>query len=165
MDKIGVFFQGYPSQEKVASLLMSLGIRVSDGHAYCGDIEQSDSAIGRAAGVDRRVVRSTLERISKTPELDAVFSKLRSVLSMTELAPEIGCSALVIIPTDAKMPGILADITATLLRHGISVRQAMVYDHGDQDASTLAVVVDGRVPPEVIPELKACRGVSSILIR
>ncbi len=165
MDRVNVFFQGFPSQEKVARLLMAHGIKVKDGHAYCGDIEQSDSAIGRAAGVDRRVVRSTLERISSTPELDAVFSKLRSVLSMSDLAPVIGCSTLIIIPTDAKMPGILADITSTLFRHGMSVRQAMVDDSGDQDKATFSVVVDGRIPPEVIPELKTCRGVSSILIR
>ncbi len=61
-----------------------------DGCAYCGEVEQGDFAIGRACVVDRRVVKSTLERISATLELDAVFSKLRCTLSMVDLAPEIG---------------------------------------------------------------------------
>lgn len=165
MENMVRFFQSYPSQEKVVKVLLRNGIRVEDGVAYCGDIVQNDSSIGRAAGVDRRVVKSTLERISSTPELNAKFSKLRSMLSMTDLAPEIGCSSLVIIPTDATMPGILADITATLFRHGISVRQMFVDDSGDREKSVLSVVVDGVVPPEVIPELKSCRGVASIIIK
>lgn len=165
MEIVGDVFAGYPSQEKVARTLLALGISVRDGHAYCGDIEQGDSAIGRACGVDRRVVRSTLERISSTPKLDAVFSKLRSTLSMVDLAPEIGCSSIVITPTDASMPGILADITDVLYRSGVSVRQAMVDDSGDEQNAVLLVVVYGRIPPEAIPSLKSCRGVASILIK
>ena len=144
---------------------MSLGVKVINGKAYCGEIEQGDSAIGRALNVDRRVVRSTLERISSTPRLDSIFSKLKCTLSMVDLAPEIGCSSLIIIPTDAKMPGILADISSTLYKAGVSVRQAMVDDSGEREKSVLLIVVDGIIPPEVIPDLKSCRGVSSIVIK
>lgn len=165
MDRVNRFFQGFPSQEKVAALLIRYGISVKEGKAYCGEIEQSDSAIGRAAGVDRRVVRSTLVKISSIPELDAIFSKLQSMLSMVDLAPEIGCSSMVIIPTDAKMPGILASITSTLYENGMSVRQAIVDDSGDREKSVLLVVVDGKIPPEIIPRLKSCRGVASIIIK
>lgn len=84
---------------------------------------------------------------------------------MSELAPVIGCSTIIIIPTDASMPGILADITAVLFGARISVRQAIVDDSGDRDNATLVVVADGKIPPGIIPELKACRGVSSIVIR
>ena len=165
MDILGDSFSGFPSQEKVARLLLQQGMSVRDGHAYCGEVEQGDSAIGRACGVDRRVVRATLEKISATPELDSKFSKLRSTLSMVELAPEIGCSSIVITPTDASMPGILADITDVLFRAGVSVRQAMVDDSGDDNSAVLLVVVYGKIPPESIPMLKACRGVASILIK
>ena len=165
MERLDAFFKSYPSQGKVAALLMRNGIRVCDGKAYCNEIEQNDSALGRAAGVDRRVVRTTLERISATPELDSIFSKLRPMLSMIDLAPEIGCSSIVIVPTDAKIPGILADITTVLYRSGVSVRQAVVDDSGDRDSSVLTVVADGMIPPETIGELKLCRGVSSIIIR
>ena len=165
MDILGDSFDGFPSQERVAKLLLRQGIRVEGGHAYCGDIEQGDTAIGRACGVDRRVVRSTLERISSTPSLDAIFSKLRSTLSMVDLAPEIGCSSLIITPTDASMPGILADVTEVLYRANVSMRQAMVDDSGDEQSAVLTVVVYGRVPATAIPELKACRGVTSILIK
>ncbi len=165
MDILGNEFSGFPSQEKVAALLLEQGIRVEGGKAYCGAVVQSDSAIGRACGVDRRVVRATLERISSTPELDVIFSNLRCTLSMVELAPEIGCSSIIITPTDSTMPGILADIMNVLYKSNISVRQAMVDDTGDKSAAILAVVVYGKIPSEVIPELKACRGVASIMIK
>ncbi len=165
MDILEGRFNGFPSQEKVAKLLLEQGVRVEGGKAYCGNIELGDSAIGRACGVDRRVVRMTLDRISSTPSLDGIFSKLRCTLSMSELAPEIGCSSIVITPTDSTMPGILADITNVLYRAGISVRQAMVDDTGDGDSAVLLVVVYGKIPSEIIPELRSCRGVSSILIK
>ncbi len=165
MDILENRFAGYPSQEKVAKLLLESGMRVENGRAYCGDVQQGDSAIGRACGVDRRVVRTTLERISANPELDAIFSKLRSTLSMVDLAPVIGCSSIVITPTDSTMPGILADITGVLYRHGVSVRQAMVDDGGNDGKAVLLVVAYGRIPAEALPELRSCRGVQSILIK
>lgn len=165
MDIIGDSFNGYPSQQRVAKLLLSNGIRVEGGRAFCGLVELGDSAIGRACSVDRRVVRTTLERISGSPDLDRIFSKLRCTLSMVDLAPEIGCSSIVITPTDARIPGILADIMRVLYDYGISVRQAMVDDDGDEGRAVLNVVVYSRMPPEAISELKNCRGVDSVLIK
>lgn len=165
MDGLEEHFKEYPSRLKVARLLLSHGMRVEKGVAYCGDIQQSDSSIGRAAGVDRRVVKSTLQQISDTPELDSLFSKVRCMLSMRDMAREIGCSSLLVVPTDAKMSGILSGITEVLYRHGLSIRQAVVDDSGDRDKSVLSVVIDGELPPEVIPELRSCRGVDSIVFK
>ena len=146
-------------------LLLRQGIRVEKGIAYCNSIEQSDAAIGRAAGVDRRVVRSTLDRISKTPELDRIFSKLQSMLLLANVAPEINCTTLEIIPTDATMPGILAGITDVVYRGGLSVRQAVVDDPGTRMDSHLIIVIDGQVPSSLLPMIKESRGVSSIILR
>ncbi|MCL1811062.1 MAG: regulator of amino acid metabolism, contains ACT domain protein [Methanomassiliicoccaceae archaeon] len=165
MDAVREGFSKFPSQEKVAMLLLRQGIRVEGGTAYCNNIEQSDAAIARAAGVDRRVVRSTLDRISDTPSLDRVFSKLQSMLLLANVAPEINCTTVEIIPTDATMPGILADITDVIYRNGLSVRQAVVDDPGTRMDSHLIVVVDGHVPPELLPMMKQCRGVLSIILR
>jgi len=158
-------FTGFPSQEKVAMLLLRNGIRVEKGTAYCNDIEQSDAAIARVAGVDRRVVRSTLDKISSTPELDRIFSKLQSMLLLANVAPEIDCTTLEIIPTDATMPGILAGVMDIIYRGGLSVRQAVVEDPGIRIDSHLIIVVDGQIPPGMIPALKQSRGVLSIILR
>jgi len=165
MERIREAFKRYPSQEKVAVLLLKHGIRIENGLAYCGNIEQSDAAIARAAGVDRRVVRSTMEKIGRDEDLLAIFSKLQSMLLMADVAPEIGCTTLEIIPTDATMPGILAEITDTIYRKGLSVRQAVVDDPGNRMDSHLIVVVDGRIPSELLPMLRECRGVASIILR
>jgi hypothetical protein len=165
MDQITRLLKRYPSQKKVAMKLMEYGIRVSGGVAYCGDIEQTDAGIARACEVDRRVVRTTLEHISSTPELDRIFSKLKPMLSMVDMASEINCSAIVIIPTDARVPGIVADVTTVLYNSGISLRQAMVNDGGEREKSTLQIVVDGKLQENVIMMLKSCRGVDSVLIK
>ena len=165
MERIRELFKQYPSQEKVAMLMLKHGIRVENGVAYCGNIEQSDVAIARAANVDRRVVRTAIEKIDRTPELKALFSKLQSMLLMADVASEIGCSTLEIVPTDATMPGILAGITDVIYKQGLSVRQAVVDDQGIRMDSHLIIVIDGVIPSEVLPMIRQCRGVASIIIR
>jgi len=165
MDCVKNGFVGFPSQEKVAMLLLRNGIRVVNGTAYCNDIEQSDAAIARVAGVDRRVVRSTLNKISSTPELDRIFSKLQSMLLLANVAPEIDCTTLEIIPTDATMPGILAGVMDVIYRGGLSVRQAVVEDPGIRIDSHLIIVVDGQIPPGMLLSLKQSRGVLSIILK
>jgi predicted regulator of amino acid metabolism with ACT domain len=165
MDCVKDGFGGLPSQEKVAMLLLRHGIRVEKGKAYCDSIEQSDAAVARAAGVDRRVVRSALERISSTPELDRVFSKLQSMLLLADVAPEIGCTTLEIIPTDATMPGILAEVMDAIYYGGHTVRQAVVDDPGIRADSHLIIVVEGQIRPELLPVIKQCRGVLSVMLR
>jgi predicted regulator of amino acid metabolism with ACT domain len=165
MDCVKNGFKGFPSQERVAMLLLKHGIRVEKGTAYCNNIEQSDAAIARAAGVDRRVVRSALDQISSAPELDRVFRKLQSMLLLANVAPEINCTTVEIIPTDATMPGILAGIMDVIYRGGLSVRQAVVDDPGTRTDSHLIIVVDGHIPPELLPAMKQCRGVLSVILR
>ena len=163
MDIVESKFKSTPAQAAVVDLFLRVGVRIEDGRAWCDGIVLGDCAIGRAAGVDRRVVRATIEKIAGDPELLRIFSKLNCTLSMVDMASEIGCSSIVITPTDATLPGILADITEVLFRFNVSVRQAMVDDSGN--GAVLQVVAYGRIPPEAIPELRSCRGVSSVLIK
>lgn len=165
MDRVLSAFKGYPSQEKVAMMMLNHGICVKDGKAYCGEIELSDSALGRAAGVDRRVIRSTMERIEKDRKLNSLFSKLKSIALFSDVAPEIGCTTLEIVPTDASIPGILANVASIIYKAGISVRQAVVDDPEFNNDAHLIVVLDGQLPPEYIPQIKVSKGVSQIIIR
>lgn len=164
MERVLEQFIRYPSQGKVAEVMLRYGISEIGGRAFCGDIEIADSALARSADVDRRVVRSALERMEDEPELHRIFSKLRPILMLDGIASDIGCSVLEILPTDAKMLGILADVTNVIYCTGLSVRQAVVDDMGDRADSRLIIVVDGQIPPEIIPRLRNCRGVSSIII-
>jgi predicted regulator of amino acid metabolism with ACT domain len=158
------YFGRYPSQAKVARLLLEYGLRVSDGLVYCGEVELADSSIGRAAGVDRRIVRSTVETIQSHQELMSVFGRLRPTAMLKDVAPVMGWSAIEIIPNNAQTIGIIADVTGVIAKAGISIRQAIVSDPDLSAEPRLYVITEAPVPPEIIPEIKACRGVKSILI-
>lgn len=144
--------------------MLEYGLRVSGGVVYCGEIELADSAIGRAAGVDRRIVRSTVETIESHPELMSVFGRLRPTAMLKDVAPVMGWSAIEIIPNNAQTIGIVADVTGVIARAGISIRQTIVSDPDLSPEPRLYVITEAPVPPEIIPEIKACRGVKSILI-
>src|SRR5438105_8382625 len=65
-------FRRYPAQERVVRLMIQNGLRIQDGKVFAGSVEIADTAIGRAADVDRRIVRSTVETISQNPQLRQV---------------------------------------------------------------------------------------------
>ncbi|MBI0583484.1 MAG: regulator of amino acid metabolism, contains ACT domain protein [Methanomassiliicoccus sp.] len=157
-------FGRYPSQGKVAKLLLANGLRVKDGRVFCGEIEIGDVAIARAAGVDRRIVRSAVTTIEKEEELRRVYSALRPTAMLKDVAPAMHWSCIEVIPTDAHVPGIIADVTGVIAEAGISVRQALVDDPEMVDEPRLYVITGSEVPPEMIPRIKACRGVKSILL-
>lgn len=158
-------FDGLPSQKEVATVMLNQGLSVKDGKVYCGNIEISDAALGRAAGVDRRVVRSTINKIESTPSLRSIYSKLGCMALLSDVAPLIGCSVIEILPDDASEPGILADITRIIFTAGVSIRQAVVDDRGVKDDARLIVVLDGQLPPGYIPKLMSCHGVKSIILK
>jgi len=136
-----------------------------DHHSvFCGEVEIADAAIARAAGVDRRIVRSAVETIESNDELLKVYSRLRPTALFREVAPAMGWSAIEIIPVDAQMPGILADVAGVISSAGISIRQAIVDDPELSEEPRLYVITESPVPPELIPAIKNCRGVRSILI-
>jgi predicted regulator of amino acid metabolism with ACT domain len=158
------YFGRYPSQGKVAKLLLSNGLRVREGRVYCGEVEVGDVAIARAVKVDRRIVRAAVETIESHDELRRVFSALAPTAMLRDVAPVMGWSCIEVIPTDAHVPGIIADVTGIIADAGISVRQALVDDPELCDEPRLYVITGSEVPPEMIPRIKACRGVKSILL-
>lgn len=159
-------FRGSPMQIAVAKMMLRHGIRVKDRKAYCGEIEICDSAIARAAGADRRVVRATIEKISESSELSKIFSNLKNMTLLSDVAPEIGCTVIEIIPTDERMPGILADIMQTVSGAGVSIKQAVVLDPAfGNDEAKLIIIFDGKIPPEYLTAMKYCHGVASVIIR
>jgi predicted regulator of amino acid metabolism with ACT domain len=158
------YFGRYPSQGKVARLLLSHGLRVKEGRVFCNEVEITDMALARAAGVDRRIVRSAVDTIEAEEELRAVFSALRATAMLRDVAPVMGWSAIEVIPSDAHVPGIVAEVTGVIAEAGISVRQALFDDPELVEEPRLYVITESPVPPELIPRIRRCRGVKSILI-
>src|SRR5947208_15354795 len=120
------YFKGFPAQEKVAQLMVVYGLRVHEGSVFAGDIKLSDTAMARAAGVDRRVVTATVETIDNNAELRAFFDALRPVCHLREIAPLMNWGAIEIVPTNATKPAILASDALIIAQTGISIRQVLM---------------------------------------
>src|SRR6266699_3147210 len=148
------YFKGFPAQEKVAQLMVVYGLRVHEGSVFAGDIKLSDTAMARAAGVDRRVVTATVETIDRNGELKAFFDKLRPVCHLREIAPLMNGSK----------PGILAGVAAIIAQAGISIRQAIMDDPEIVDDPHGFIVTEAPVPERLLPQIKQVDGVKSVVL-
>src|SRR4030066_970097 len=128
-DKISNYFEKYPSQAKVARYLLRYGLRIDRDQVLCGDVQLADSALARAAGVDRRVVKSTVQTIKAEPTLLKFFSQLLPTNPLKNAASAMGWSAIEIVPPNAHEPGIISAVAEILARSNISIRQAIGDDH------------------------------------
>ncbi|HXK37224.1 MAG TPA: hypothetical protein VJ553_06605 [Candidatus Paceibacterota bacterium] len=163
-DKIANYFEKYPSQAKVARYLLRYGLRIDRDHVFCGDVRIADSSLARAAGVDRRVVKSTLETIKGDPTLLKFFSQLQPTNHLKNAASAMGWSAIEIVPTDAHEPGIIASVAEILSRSQISIRQAIVDDPMTSEEPKLFIVTESQVPSELIPMIRQSKGVKGVTI-
>lgn len=157
-------FRRYPAQERVVRLMIQNGLRIQDDAICAGSITISDTAIGRAADVDRRIVRSTIETILGDARLSRVFTRLAPTLHLKDVAPDLGCGVIEIIPTNAAQPGILAGVSKVITEGRLSIRQAIVEDPDFTDEAKLFVVTEARVPGHLIPLLQAVPGVRGVTV-
>ena len=162
--RLRLFFDRFPAQEKVAQLMVVHGLRVHDGRMYAGPIEVSDTAMARAAGVDRRVVTATARTIAKHPELLRFFDRLTPVCHLREVAPLMGWGAIDIIPTSAGRAGILASVAGIIAEAGISIRQVIVDDPEISDDPRAFIVTEQPIPERLLPRIKAVDGVKSVVL-
>ncbi len=157
-------FSRYPAQGRVARLLLRYGFAVHDDNIWAGEVGLTDTAIARAANVDRRVVKATVETIQGNPDLYRVYSRLVPTCHLREAAPSLGWGALEIVPTDASKPGILSGVAQVIAEHGISIRQAIVDDPEFAEEPRLHVITERPIPADVLPEVQAVDGVSEVIL-
>lgn len=163
-DKISNYFEKYPSQAKVARYLLRYGLRIDKEQVLCGDVQIADSSLARAAGVDRRVVKSTIETIKGDPSLLRFFSQLLPTNHLKNAASAMGWSAIEIVPTNAHEPGIISAVADILSKGNISIRQAIVDDPMTSEEPKLFIVTESQVPADLIPAIKQARGVRGVTI-
>lgn len=161
---IADYFSKYPSQAKVAKVLLANGMNVHRKKIYSGKVAISDSSLARAAGVDRRVVHSTIATISSDKQLLRFFSNLLPTANLRNVASTMGWSAVEIISDDAHQAGILAAIADIFADAGISIRQAIVDDPETSELPKIFIITESTVPPKLLPQIKAAKGVKSLTI-
>lgn len=162
-EKIVEKFEKYPSQIVVVKEFLRFGISVKDGKAYSGHIELVPTKIAEAAGVDRKVVVMAIQNIEKDEELRKVFSSLKPVPNISEVARIMGYGVLEVFAESYKA-GIAAGITSILAKEAISVRYILAEDPELSVESKLTVVAEKKIPGRLVDDFLAVEGVKKILI-
>ena len=164
-NKIKTQLDAYPERLKVARVLIENGLNTNGGKIYLNQIEIPPIRIARVAGVDRRTVNETLNTIEENPELKMIFEEIRPAgHSLKEIAKHLNLGVLEITPVNAKSPGILSNAAMLLNRAGLSIRQAIVDDPELSPEPKLTLIVEKKIPGELIPELLKISGVAKVSV-
>ena len=116
-----------PSQLKVAQLMLRYGLSVEKKKICCGNIEISAIAVANSAGVDRRVITSTIDSIAQDPELAKVFMNLKPTASYIQVAKAVGWHVISITVSGEKdKPGVLATVIGIVGDASINIKQVIV---------------------------------------
>jgi predicted regulator of amino acid metabolism with ACT domain len=163
--KIRTQLQEYPERLKVARVLIENGLSAKDNKIYLNQIEIPPIRIARVTGVDRRTVTETLNTIEENPELKMIFEEIRPAgHSLKEIAKHLNLGVLEITPINAKSPGILSNAAMLLNRAGLSIRQAIVDDPELSPEPKLTLIVEKKIPGDLIPELLKISGIAKVSV-
>ena len=153
--------QEYPERLKVVRVLVENGLSVRENKICLNQIEIPPVRIARVAGVDRRTVNETLNTIKENPELRMIFEEIRPAgHSLKEIAKHLNLGVLEITPINARSPGILSNAAMLLNRASLSIRQAIVDDPELSPEPKLTLIVEKKIPGELIPELLKTSGIA-----
>jgi uncharacterized protein len=149
----------------IVKKMIECGLRVSaQGGISVGDVEVDYTAVAKAVGVDRRVVKDTVTQIRANPYLFSIFSRIRPMgASVVEIVGELGYTAIV-IEGDPKSPGIMAAVAEILARHGMVVRQALADDPEMVPEAKLTLVIAGPLTGQAMEELNGLKSIKSMKI-
>jgi len=157
--------EDYPERLKVARILVENGLSVRNDKIFLNDIEVPPVRVARVAGVDRRTVLETLRAINANRELRLIFEGMRSAgLSLKEIAKHLDLGVVEITPTNASIPGILANAAMILANKGVSIRQAIVDDPELSPEPKLTLIVEKKIPGELIPKFLKINGVVKVSV-
>ena len=111
---------------EVVKKMIEFGISVTrGGELKIGNLNIQDTSLAESAGVDRRVVRSTVGQILSDSELGRIFERIRPVgTSLVETAALLGYHVL-LISGDAFQAGIISEVSSVLAEYGLVIRQAL----------------------------------------
>lgn len=157
--------QEYPERLKVVRVLVENGLSVRENKICLNQIEIPPVRIARVAGVDRRTVNETINSIQASPELRLIFEEIRPAgHSLKEIAKPLNLGVLEITVVNAKSPGILANAAMILNRAGLSIRQAIVDDPELSPEPKLTIIVEKKIPGELIPEILKIPGIAKVSV-
>ncbi|HUY00735.1 MAG TPA: hypothetical protein VMV49_14335 [Candidatus Deferrimicrobium sp.] len=162
--KIERFFEKNPKKLKVIRTILELGFCIKeDNKIYCSMIEIPYSKIAFALNIDRRVVIDTVELILGKPELRQVFLKIKPAgPSFREIAKEFNFG-VVEIHADPNSIGIVANVSALIMKEGVSIRQILADDPELYPDPKLIVITESPIT-DITKKFLEIEGVKSVEI-
>ena len=159
-------FEGYEERLRVARVLVENGLSVKENGIYLNEIEIPPVRIARVSGVDRRTVTETLFAIEANRELRLIFEELRPAgPSLKEIAKHLNLGVVEITVVDPRAHGILAKSATVLANDNLGIRQAIVDDPElSPEPPKLTLIVEKKIPGEVISELLKIEGVARVSV-
>jgi hypothetical protein len=158
-------FKNHPAQEKVIRLLLERGFQINTkGRVVTGNIEIPHTQIANEITVDRRVVDATCETISKDDKLMQIFTNVRTMPFLRDVAPLIGLGVIVITPDNASRKGLLGAVATAVSEHGITIRQAVSDDPFLTENPQLTIITEGKPGGELVDSLTKIKGVKSVTV-
>ncbi len=158
-------FNEYPERLKVARVLVENGLSIQNQKIYLNQIEIPPVRIARVAGVDRRTVTETLAAIKADRDLRPIFEGIRPAgHSLKEIAKHLNLGVVEITPVDAKAHGILANSAKLLTEGGLSIRQAIVDDPELSPEPKLTLILEKKIPGNLIADLLGIEGVAKVSV-
>lgn len=150
---------------KVVEAFLRFGLSVhADGSIHAGPIEMAPAKIGRALGVDRRVVIDTARQIAGHGDLLNIFFRLQPRAYIGESAKKLGFDSIEISASDAHATGIVAQVTAVLAENKIKIRQIIADDPDLFPDPKLSVVINGRLSNKALAALRKLPSAEKITI-
>lgn len=163
--KIEGKFRRKKARVELAKKMLELGLRAGEDGIYVGSAKIGDLSIARAFGIDRRVVKYTVDQIHRDPLLSSIFTKLKPAgPDLSAIADVLGYSVLE-IRADPYRYGIVATVSSILAKHGIVIRQILSDDPDLTLDPKLTVVVEGKVPADVLGEISTSGVVKSVTLK
>lgn len=161
-------FAKQPSQMKVLTKLISIGLRVvlvdDEVKIYCDDIEIKPNSLAKALKVDRRVVVEVMDKIVKDTTLAPFFRELFPVANLGRASSRMGFGVIQIVPDSATKPAIISGVSQIIAKEGISIRQVIMDDPEINEDPRGIIVTDSPVPPSLLPEIRKVPGVEAVVI-
>ncbi len=158
-------FKNHPAQEKVIRLLLERGFQINAlGRVVSGNIEIAHTQIANEIGVDRRVVDTTCSAILEDTTLRHIFSNVRTIPFLRDVAQYLGLGVIIITPDDAARKGLLGAVATAVAEHGNIIRQAVSDDPYLTENPSLTIIIEGRVSGGLVKSLAGIKGVKSVTI-
>jgi len=153
-DEINERFSRADKKKEVVKILFKYGLRITEkGEIYLGTVRIPYVSIAKAAGVDRRTVKETVNELLKSPFLKEFFSRLEPAGPFLRKVSRLLGYYCIMVEVSRDQPGILASVSGILARRGINIVQALAEDPNMVNDPKLYIITSSPVSSEALEEM------------